>query len=155
MRWIIFAAFLLPTAYVNATDLPSLPGQQPSSAHKLFLTSESHSNQTFDVWKIDSGYSYSLLDSVDIYVGARIDNAKENSESGFLSGISYQFNDRVIIKSTLHAYKDREVNPSAPQEAYAAEISSRVKIADNLDLHATFDYEELQKGIELGLGFRF
>ncbi|MDF4701671.1 ribonuclease regulator, partial [Vibrio parahaemolyticus] len=32
---------------------------------------------------------------------------------------------------------------------------SRVKITDNLDLHATLDYQDLQPGFEVGLGFRF
>ncbi|MGI1896695.1 ribonuclease regulator, partial [Vibrio campbellii] len=37
----------------------------------------------------------------------------------------------------------------------AAEVSSRVKITENLDLHATLDYQDWQQGFEVGLGFRF
>ncbi|HAH03666.1 MAG TPA: ribonuclease regulator, partial [Vibrio sp.] len=41
------------------------------------------------------------------------------------------------------------------EKSVAAEVSSRVQLTDNLDLHATLDYEEWQQGVEVGLGFRF
>ncbi len=156
--WLIITSlFVSYSCFAN--DLPLLPSQLEESKHKLFISSEQKSSQAFDMWTIDSGYAYSILDDVDIYIGARVNNANESGENGFLSGVSYQFNDRVIFKSTLHT-KDRDNNQSLGSEnkltgGVAAEVSSRVQLSENIDIHATLDYEEWQKGIEFGLGFRF
>ncbi|MEL0611384.1 ribonuclease regulator, partial [Vibrio echinoideorum] len=56
------------------------------------------------------------------------------------------------FNSSLHTYKDEEEDND---KSVAAEVSSRVHLTDNLDLHATLDYEERQQGVELGLVFRF
>lgn len=136
-----------------AAELPPLAAQQSSSPHKLFVLSESDQHD-FDSWKIDGGYSYSLFDKVDLYVGARLNSNNNINETGFLSGVSYQFTPRLSVKSTLHSYSND--NPAAGKDSsLAAEVSSRMKLTDNLDFHATLDYQEWQKGVEVGLGFRF
>lgn len=153
--WLLFA-FLMPVYSVLAENLPVLPPSDSPSPHKLFLSSQQQTtNNDFDTWKIDSGYSYSLFDSVDIYVGARIDNSsEENSENGFLSGVSYNFRNRLLVKSILHT-KQEQLDNGEQTQTIGAEVTSRLRISDNLDLHATLDYEEWQQGIEFGLGFRF
>ncbi len=136
-----------------AISLPSLSAGQETSPHKFFLSSQTSSNE-FDSWKIDSGYAYSLFDSIDLYIGTRMNNTSDTyNQNGFLSGISYNFNDKVSLKSTVHASKnvldDNEVN------TVSAEVTSSVKINKHLELHATVDYKQWQQGIEVGLGFRF
>jgi hypothetical protein len=134
------------------SNLPLLPAQIDRSSHKFFISTQNASSESFDTWKIDSGYSYSLFADVDLYVGTRINSASLKYESGFLSGVSYQFSERISFNSSLHTYKDEtEEN----EKSVAAEVSSRVQLTDNLDLHATLDYEEWQQGVEVGLGFRF
>ncbi|TOC26479.1 ribonuclease regulator, partial [Vibrio parahaemolyticus] len=97
-----------------------------------------------------------LFDSVDLYVGARVNNSPTQNQSGFLSGISYHFNDRVTVKSTVRSYKSENSNGIQTEDSsLAAELSSRVKITDKLDIHATLDYQDWQQGFEVGLGFRF
>ncbi|MGR5211392.1 ribonuclease regulator [Vibrio rotiferianus] len=148
-------ALVLP-AISLATPLPPLPGKTAPSPHKLFISSESYQNDSFDVWNIDGGYAYELLDSVDLYVGARVNNSPTKNQSGFLSGISYQYNDRVTLKSTVRSYKAESSDGIKEEDSsLAAEVSSRVKITDNLDIHATLDYQDWQQGFEVGLGFRF
>jgi hypothetical protein len=155
--WLYLLLFVVPGISM-ANTLPSLPGKNETSPHKLFISSDSfQSEDSFDVWNIDGGYAYEVFDSVDLYVGARVNNSPKQNQSGFLSGISYQFNDRVILKSTVRSYKSDNTagNNKTDDTNLAAEVSSRVKITDNLDIHATLDYQDWQQGFEVGLGFRF
>ncbi|WKY58491.1 ribonuclease regulator [Vibrio sp. SNU_ST1] len=133
-------------------SLPLLPSQIDRSAHKFFISTQSASSESFDTWTVDSGYSYSLFSDVDLYVGTRINTAALKYESGFLSGVSYQFSERVSFNSSLHTYNNETEDN---EKSVAAELSSRVQLTDNLDMHATLDYEEWQQGVEVGLGFRF
>ena len=154
-KWIFLLLFVVSGISV-ASDLPPLPGKTSSSPHKLFISSENHQTDNFDVWNIDGGYAYELFDSVDLYVGARVNNSPNQNQSGFLSGISYHLNNRVTVKSTVRSYKNETIEGVREEDTIlAAEVSSRVKITENLDLHATLDYQEWQQGFELGLGFRF
>ncbi|WGV99802.1 hypothetical protein QF117_18040 [Vibrio sp. YMD68] len=148
---ILFSLIMLTfSSYVAASPLPPL-SNAASSPHRLFVTSEQGSNQ-FDSWKVDTGYSYSLFDNIDLYVGTRINNA-DSDGNGLLSGVSYQLTNRVSVKSSLHSYS--EVVNDTKSGALSAEVSSRMQLTDNIDLHATLDYQEWQQGIELGFGFRF
>lgn len=141
-------ALLCGTA--SASDRLIAPFQGNDSPHRMFLSSES-SQHNFDSWTIDSGYAYSLFDKVDLYVGTRL--TKQN-EGGFLSGLSYQVSPRLSVKSTLHSYTDNKA-PEGLESGIGAEVSSRVQLSEHLDLHATLDYQEWQKGFEVGIGFRF
>ena len=133
-------------------NLPLLPSQIDRSAHKFFISTQNASSESFDTWKVDSGYSYRLVADVDLCVGTRINSDSLKYESGFLSGVSYQFSERVSFNSSLHTYKN-ETEDS--EKSVTAKVSSRVQLTDNLDFHATLDYEEWQQGVEVGLGFRF
>ncbi|MFA0113981.1 ribonuclease regulator [Vibrio sp. 10N.261.46.E11] len=156
-RLLILLAFAVPVVCsANSlpllSDLPLLPGQIDRSSHKFFISTQSASTESFDTWTVDSGYSYSLFSDVDLYVGTRINTAALKYESGFLSGVSYQFSERVSFNSSLHTYNNETEDN---EKSVAAELSSRVQLTDNLDMHATLDYEEWQQGVEVGLGFRF
>ncbi len=154
MRIILSLSVLLCSCSLFAAELPALPSQQYNvSPHKIFFTTENDQYQ-FDSWKIDSGYSYNLFDKVDLYVGARLNNGDKINETGFLSGVSYQLTPRVSVQSTVHSYKE-ETLESGKESSIAAEVTSRMKLTDNIDMHATLDYQEWQKGVEFGLGFRF
>ncbi|WP_394153029.1 ribonuclease regulator [Vibrio maritimus] len=147
--------FLLFCGSSLAVELPALPSQHNQSPHNFFMSSGSKSStaDSFDVWNIDSGYSYAVFDSLDVYIGARLNNSELSNGSGFLSGVNYQVSDRISVKSTLRGYQYEENNET--QGGMAAEISSRMRLTENLDVHATFDFEKVQQGVEVGLGFRF
>ncbi|MGF1752463.1 ribonuclease regulator [Vibrio makurazakiensis] len=154
MRKQLFFLSLVVPAICQANTLPELPSHTKPSAHKFFVSSQSApSEDSFDIWKVDGGYSYNVFKSVDLYVGARVDNSIQGNDNGFLSGVSYQVSDKISVKSTLHTYVNDEDNDNS--STVAAEVSSQMQLTDNLNIHATLDYEEWQQGIEFGLGFRF
>ncbi|WP_341659644.1 hypothetical protein [Vibrio sp.] len=136
-----------------AAELPTLPSQKKVSPHKLFLSSETN-HYDFDTWKIDGGYSYNLFNKIDFYVGARINQSTSINESGFLSGVSYQVTPRVSVQSSLHSYQD-DNKTLGNETMISAEVSSRMRLTENLDLHATLEHQELQQEFEVGIGFRF
>ncbi|MDG3088996.1 ribonuclease regulator [Vibrio hannami] len=157
MKALSLFCLVLISGSALAESLPMLPGQEKNSPHKVFVSTQTQYNDSFDTWKFDSGYAYSVFDSVDLYVGARFNNSGNNetlNENGFLSGVSYQFSEKVVLQSTLHT-KNEKQESGERGNVYSAEVSSRVKISEHLDLHATLDYEEWQQGFEVGLGFRF
>lgn len=153
IRMLCLSAMLFAGS-LGATELPPLPSQQDSSPHRLFLSS-ANDQHNFDMWKIDGGYSYNVFSNIDLYVGARINNGERINESGFLSGVSYQVTPRVSVASTLHSYSNETLNEDKRESSISAEVSSRVRLTENLDLHATLDYQEWQQEVEFGLGFRF
>ncbi|EJL6395369.1 ribonuclease regulator [Vibrio navarrensis] len=154
MKNMLVLLLLLLCGQATANPLPSLaPGKL--SPHKLFFSSETQPEENFDVWNIDGGYAYQVFDSVDLYVGARVNNSQLNNQSGFLSGVSYKINEHFTLKSTLRSFKVSPEDGQPDTTGFAAEVSSRVKITESLDLHATLDYQEWQQGIEVGIGFRF
>lgn len=143
---ILLAVVALPAM---ATELPPLNSPTEARSYSTFISSES-SSQGFDSWVIDSGYEYSVFDDIDLFIGARLNSGDKQPSGGFLSGISYQLNDRLSFKSALRTPVRANEN-DRKNESIAAEITSRLKLSDNLDLHATLDYQEWQQGVELGL----
>lgn len=137
-----------------ATELPQLPSQKLTSPHKVFFSSENDQHD-FDTWKVDGGYAYSVFDKLDVYVGARVNNSSTANETGLLSRVSYQITPRVSLASTLHSYNVESEEEENKSPALSAELSSRLRLTENLDLHATLDYQEWQQEVEVGLGFRF
>ncbi|MDN3610933.1 hypothetical protein ACODM8_13205 [Vibrio ostreicida] len=153
MKTILSLLLTLFASSSLATALPELPSKYKGSPHKIFLSSESN-HQDFDTWKIDGGYSYNIFSNIDVYVGARLDQGKDINESGIMSGVSYQITPRVSVKSTLHAYAD-DLAADKDDNVVSAEVSSRMRLTENLDFHATLEHQEWQQELEFGIGFRF
>lgn len=136
---------------VSATILPQLPNQKAVSSHKLFVSSYTITS-AYQTMSIDSGYAYSVFDNFDVYIGARL-NEGDNS---LLSGVGYSVTERLSIHGTLHTYKDYDqVDEAEAETTLSAELTSRLRLHENLDIHATLDYQDLEGGVEFGLGFRF
>ncbi|ORT48353.1 hypothetical protein ST37_19320 [Vibrio sp. qd031] len=131
---------------------PTLPNiEESESKHKVFMNSKSQTNEGFDVWQIDSGYAYNLFDSFDLYVGTRIKNTDSEADRGFLSGVSYQFNHKISVNSTLYTGDTAVIE----EPSFNAEVSGNFEMSNGLNLHATLDYDEWQQGITVGLGYNF
>ncbi|CAM4253389.1 hypothetical protein ACPV5L_12090 [Vibrio astriarenae] len=145
----VLSCALSTTAW--AVELPKLPANASASNHKIFVNS--HSSQAYSQsMSLESGYAYSIFDNFDVYVGARL-NEKDN---GFLSGVSYSVSDRISVRGSLHSYKDVEQGErNETEQGLSAELTSRLRLSENIDVHATLDYQEWQSGVEVGLGFRF
>jgi hypothetical protein len=152
-RLSIFVTALACSMAVPALATPNLPSlDDHDPKHKVFMNSKNQANEGFDVWQIDSGYAYNLFESLDLYVGTRIKNKSDEADRGFLSGVSYQFNDKITVNSTLYKGEATEIE-SDP--SFNAEVSGSYEVTNGLNLHATLDYDEWQQGITVGLGYNF
>lgn len=113
----------LPSALCSEQNqVDSQPWLKPeTSPHKVFMTADSSSGEQFDVWQMDTGYAYSVMDNIDLYVATRISNAGDNTPSrGFLSGVNYHFSEKLSLNSasTPHQAVPRETGStkeSAPR----------------------------------------
>lgn len=155
----VFLLQVLGSMTALAIDLPEINSPLSLSSYKFFVNSQSSPSDTSQSQqlgqRVDSGYAYTIADSMDIYIAARIhSNSEQFGENGFLSGISYNFNDKLSIESQIHAFSDLSNNED-DESQISAEVTSRVKLLKNIDLHATLDYEKWQQGVEIGVGFRF
>ncbi|USD65726.1 ribonuclease regulator [Vibrio sp. SCSIO 43136] len=159
MKKVLLASLLVLPAISVAGPLDLLPKSEPTeSAHKFFMStynSTQSQGESFDVWNIESGYAYNVFGDVDLYIATSMSNSQSNQNNGFLSGVSYQFNDRITVNSGLRAQVNKDIDANEQDKKLSAEVSSRVKLSDNIDLRATLDVEEWQQGIEVGLGFSF
>lgn len=145
--------FLCLTTGTAAASLPPFPSEQNDSLRSLFIYTEPNS-QAFDSWVINSGYAYNIFRNVDLYVGTRINSSINGGSNGFLSGVSYKVNERILFKSTLYSSTKMD-DDNRRHDSLSAELSSRLRLSENMDFHATLDYQEWQQGIGVGIGFRF
>ena len=159
LAWVVSSCLLLSVS-AQAYTLPELidDSATPVSPHKLFFSSQQNGNNV-DGWVVDSGYRYSLFENIDLFIGTSLGTSASSdlSEKSFMSGLSYQYSDRLLLKSTLHSvissyHKDLQESDS---DTLSAEFSSQYRVSDKIDLHATLGYQEWQQDVEVGLGFRF
>ncbi len=143
---ITFSSFAIASPFSNSNH-----------KHRLFVSSQNTIQHGFDVWQIDSGYAYSIFDSVDLYVGTRVknDNNNDHVQQGFLSGIQYQLNDKVTLHSRLYSEENTLPTGDGNGHTLNAELSGKYHFDDTINLHATLDYDEWQQGMAVGLGFNF
>ncbi|GAM54236.1 hypothetical protein JCM19232_1878 [Vibrio ishigakensis] len=147
----------LPSALCSEQNqVDSQPWLKPeTSPHKVFMTADSSSGEQFDVWQMDTGYAYSVMDNVDLYVATRISNAGDNTPSrGFLSGVNYHFSEKLSVNSAIYTAPSNSEG-SKLNEGVSAEVSGKYMLTDTLNLKATLEHEEWQSGIEVKLGFSF
>ncbi|WPC74658.1 hypothetical protein [Vibrio porteresiae] len=159
LAWLL-SSYLLLSISAQAYTLPSLTDDSTPavSPHNLFISGQQNGN-SLDGWVVDSGYRYSLFDDIDLFIGTslgtRVDS--ELTDKSFMSGLSYQYSDRLLLKSTLHSvissYHRDIKDPSG--DSISAEFSSQYRVSDKIDVHATLGYQEWQQDVEVGLGFRF
>lgn len=152
-KW-LFTLILLVVALPTTANGLSIADKAPSP-HKWFVSSQSVPNDQFDLWQVDSGYSYSVFDSVELYVGARLRSNEQETRSnqgGLLSGIKYNFNDRLSVQSAIHT---GNAEAETQNSATSVELSSQLQLSEQIDLRATMDYEALQQVYQIGIGFRF
>lgn len=151
-KW-LFTLILLVVALPTTANGLNITDKTPSP-HKWFLSSQSVPNDQFDLWQVDSGYSYSVIDSVELYVGARLrsNELETKSNQSLLSGIKYNFNDRLSLQSAIHT---SNAEAETQKSTTSVELSSQLQLSEQIDLRATMDYEELQQVYQIGIGFRF
>lgn len=131
------------------TNLTYNGGQKLTSG--WFLSSQSRHQQRFDVWKIDSGYAYSMTDNTQLYVSTHLTTSTEHqpATSGLASGVKYTLSPKISINSAITS---ETINN---ETTLGLEFSSQYDVSQKVNVRATVDYAELEKIIELGLGFSF
>ncbi|MCG7497614.1 hypothetical protein MHO82_12130 [Vibrio sp. Of7-15] len=152
-KW-LFTLILLVVALPTTANELNITDKAPSP-HKWFVSSQSVPTDQFDLWQVDSGYSYSVFDSVELYVGARLRSNEQETRSnkgGLLSGIKYNFSDRLSVQSAIHT---SNTETETQNSATSVELSSQLQLSEQIDLRATMDYEALQQVYQIGIGFKF
>ncbi|MBV1839666.1 hypothetical protein [Photobacterium ganghwense] len=138
----------LPTAAAESDPLTLLDDKSKSG---WFLTSQSRGAEQFDLWQIDSGYTYALTDKTEVYLSTRLktSTSMQPASRGLLSGVKYSLSPRLSLQSAVTSEtEDRET-------VMGVEVSSQFEVTDRLNLHATLDYESLEQIYQVGIGFRF
>ncbi|KLV07577.1 MULTISPECIES: hypothetical protein [Photobacterium] len=138
----------LPTAAAESDPLTLLDDKSKSG---WFLTSQSRGAEQFDLWQIDSGYTYALTDKTEVYLSTRLktSTSTQPASRGLLSGVKYSLSPRLSLQSAVTSEtEDRET-------VMGVEVSSQFEVTDRLNLHATLDYESLEQIYQVGIGFRF
>lgn len=138
----------LPTAAAESDPLTLLDDKSKSG---WFLTSQSRGAEQFDLWQIDSGYTYALTDKTEVYLSTRLktSTSTQSASRGLLSGVKYSLSPRLSLQSAVTSEtEDRET-------VMGVEVSSQFEVTDRLNLHATLDYESLEQIYQVGIGFRF
>ncbi|MDP5254574.1 MULTISPECIES: hypothetical protein [unclassified Vibrio] len=140
----------------SALKPPVLSTTSTSTAQqKLYI----HGNlvEEFDEWRIDTGYRYPILDNVDFVFATRLEHSQNRGAQGLLSGVRYQLTPALSIDSVLHRQWQAHdsVNDTEKTQLLSAELSSRYQLTETLDLHATYDYQNIEQAIAVGIGFRF
>ncbi|PSU46099.1 hypothetical protein C9J12_19780 [Photobacterium frigidiphilum] len=140
----------LPTIAAENNAFLGLIGDEHSSSG-WFMTSQSNSIEQFDLWQIDSGYSYSLNGNLQFYLSTRLSsgNDTKSASRGVLSGVAYNLSPKVSLQSAVTSeVVERDT-------VYGVEITSQYDVTDKVNLRATVDYEALEQIYQLGIGFRF
>ncbi|WP_165312193.1 hypothetical protein [Vibrio ziniensis] len=158
MRLVLGITCLLIIFSAHSEPLPVLSSEQNRTFSKFYLADEPYreENRHKEI-SIDNGYIYAVFNDIDVYFGTGIPSShvgiSSSNENGFLSGVSYQLNSKVILSSSVQSYfsnRDGDININI-----TAELTSRLQLSEDLDLRATLGYQEWQQGVEVGLGFRF
>ncbi|GAB6261471.1 hypothetical protein L4174_013505 [Photobacterium sp. CCB-ST2H9] len=145
---IICLLFLLAQPAIAAEAEQTMMPSPPSG---WFLDSQSRSAEQFDLWQIDSGYTYALSPSTQLYVSTRLKsgNQYQSASRGLLSGVQYNFSPKISLRSAFTSERIEE------DTRLGVELSSQYELNNRLNLHATMDYESLEQVYQLGIGFRF
>ncbi|MBF9001562.1 MULTISPECIES: ribonuclease regulator [Vibrio] len=156
LRLIVCSILLVPSVCLAADFLPLDSVTSPATS--LFFSSEQNGSQV-DSWTLNSGYRYSIDPNWHIFVGTRLDSHPTQISNGVMSGISYQYNDKLLLSSTLHSvvntYSSGVAAHDDNSDDLSAELSSQYRFNDQLDMHATLGYQGWQQDVQVGIGFRF
>ncbi|WP_413112999.1 hypothetical protein [Thaumasiovibrio sp. DFM-14] len=136
---------------------PSINEKQ-SDDSGFYLSSSTTKKHNFDMWQLNSGYSYSVSSNLQLYLSTSITAGNEHlePERGIASGIKYGFTPRFSIESALTTSLNSPTETPSKQTApLGFEVSSRYRLTELVDVHATLDIEQIESQYVLGIGYRF
>lgn len=147
------------TGFVFAQPMNALPAHEyiDITTQKAWISNSiSTGDQGFDSWTISSGYHYPLLKNMNVYFATELTNETDSASTsqGLLSGIEYNFSERITFDGTVQAERVNE------ETIGFMGMSSKIMITDDINVKATFDLFLVQSPIsfanyQLGVGFRF
>lgn len=139
----------LPTTAADNNGILNVLDDSTSSG--WFLSSQSRGAGQFDLWQIDSGYTYSISDNTALYLSTRLKSGNDNQSAsrGLLSGVKYTLSPRLSLQSAVSSETQNK------DSILSVEVSSQYDLTEHLNVHATMDYESLEQVYQLGIGFKF
>ncbi|MDO6543355.1 hypothetical protein [Photobacterium sanguinicancri] len=153
MRNLLITITLLVVALpTTAADKGLLSLISDETTTGWFMSSQSKNAEQFDLWQIDSGYAYSISNDVELYLSTRLTSGNETQAAsrGMLSGVKYNLTPKMSLRSAVTA--EKRINQDA---TVGLEVSSQFSVTEQVNFHATVDYEDLEQIYQLGIGFRF
>ena len=155
-----FLITLLATCASLAVQAADWAVVQPQSNPSLYVKSysgvllngHSHHSDSFDLWLVNSGYQYPVVDDVTLFMEAGPAVADQNRTSGFnmSSGIRYQFSPAFNIGSQI---KHLDLNKAST----LLELNSSLLLTPRLSLTANYGVSAItaDQALSLGVGFNF
>lgn len=118
----------------------------------VLLGNQTHHNDSFDLWLINTGYQYPLHDGVSLYMeaGPAIGPSSEQSGYNLSSGVRYQLSPMLNIGSQL---KQLEVN----KPSTLLELNTSLLLTPQLAITANYGVSAFstEQSLSVGVGFNF
>ena len=118
----------------------------------VLLGNQTHHNDSFDLWLINTGYQYPLHDGVSLYMeaGPAIGPSSEQSGYNLSSGVRYQLSPAFNIGSQI---KHLDLNKAST----LLELNSSLLLTPRLSLTANYGVSAItaDQALSLGVGFNF
>ncbi|MGF1681133.1 hypothetical protein [Photobacterium minamisatsumaniensis] len=150
-KMLITVALLVVALPTTAAEKGLFNILDDSDASGWFMSSQSKGAEQFDLWQIDSGYTYSLSNNTELYLSTRLKsgNDQHSPSRGLLSGVKYNLSRKLSLNSAVTSETHEK------ETVMGVELSSQYEVTERLNLHATMDYEALEQIYQLGIGFKF
>lgn len=130
----------------------SNPSLYVKSYSGVLLNGHSHHSDSFDLWLVNSGYQYPVVDDVTLFMEAGPAVADQNRTSGFnmSSGLRYQLSPAFNIGSQI---KHLDLNKAST----LLELNSSLLLTPRLSLTANYGVSAItaDQALSLGVGFNF
>lgn len=130
----------------------SNPALYVKSYSGVLLNGHSHHSDSFDLWLVNSGYQYPVVDDVTLFMEAGPAAADQNRTSGFnmSSGVRYQLSPVFNIGSQI---KHLDLNKAST----LLELNSSLLLTPKLSLTANYGVSAItaDQALSLGVGFNF
>ncbi|MFM5874283.1 hypothetical protein ACET5X_02540 [Aeromonas veronii] len=130
----------------------SNPSIYVKSYSGVLLNGHSHHSDSFDLWLVNSGYQYPVVDDVTLFMEAGPAVADQNRTSGFnmSSGVRYQLSPAFNIGSQI---KHLDLDKAST----LLELNSSLLLTPRLSLTANYGVSAITaaQALSLGVGFNF
>ncbi|MGY3914084.1 hypothetical protein ACW5XI_01565 [Aeromonas australiensis] len=118
----------------------------------VLLNGQNRQSDSFDLWLVNSGYQYPVVNDVTLFMEAGPAAADKNRQSGFnmSTGVRYQLSPALNVGSQI---RHLELN----QGSTLLELNSSLLLTPKLSLTANYGVSAItaDQALTLGVGFNF